>query len=195
MGSRVVTALALDHADVLAAIAALHDVVPLRLGTLVSGRQALADLCEAQAGAMQRVLQAIGGCVEFGVRIVRQERDESQTDLVQEKPTDGRSYLRARADARGLKKRASESQSLFCASLVVRLEALAAVTALTSDASRMANSRLLDVACLVPRRGQQAFEQQVLAKQGEADGLSLALELTGPWPAYSFVAGSLAEVH
>jgi hypothetical protein len=182
---KTVTALALDHAHVLAVVSGAHDVAPLRLGTLVSGREALRELCEAQSGAAVRALRAIGGQVEFGLRALpAPEADRAP----QERPVDGRAYLRARSMERSGNARRSEAQRDFCASLADRIGAICRVRSLGSEAVRLAKGRLIDLACLVDRRRVDAFAEAVEAEAALAREQGISLETTGPWPPYSFVA-------
>jgi hypothetical protein len=190
--SETVTALALDHAHVLARIASVHDIVPLRLGTLVSGRGALLDLCETQAAPMREALEAVSGHVEFGVRLIASPEVRPKAT---ERPTDGRSYLRARSRERGADARFGEAQREYQATLAERLMALACVKSLDIGSASAGKGRALDAACLVERRGKDAFAEFVAREVLTARELSLSLQVTGPWPAYSFVAAPTARVN
>jgi hypothetical protein len=141
---------------------------------------------------MGRVLDVIGGCVEIGVRVVtrcdsRPVDHGRPSDPPRERPSDGRSYLRARALDRGGKARASEQARALCSSVLDALQTLAPVIATTTETAGLVNGRLLDVACLVERGGIKTVRACLDARSMDAEKLGLGIETTGPWPAYSFV--------
>jgi len=59
-----------------------------------------------------------------------------------------------------------------------------------ADDARGQGALLMNAACLVDRGRTAGFLSAVEAHEAEASRLGLDLKVTGPWPAYSFVAES-----
>src|SRR5438034_6114814 len=89
-----VTILARAHHRILQTAAVVTDVVPIRLGTLVSGPAGARDLLTREAGRFADRLAAIRNAVEFAVRILPSPGPTRQVSRMQ--TGSGRDYLRAR---------------------------------------------------------------------------------------------------
>jgi hypothetical protein len=133
--------------------------------------------------------------VEFSVRILQHPEVREIPNEQGERPLDGRSYLRSKALARGMKGRTSENQDGFCSLLLDELQALATVTNFSSDAVRFSKGRLVDLACLVERGRIADFESHLASRVSDAIKVFMTLEVTGPWPAYSFVTKPSARMN
>jgi hypothetical protein len=59
------------------------------------------------------------------------------------------------------------------------------------EASGRRTEMVLNGAYLVEDAAQERFREQVDALQAQFAPLGLVLELTGPWPAYNFVGGTI----
>ena len=90
--------LAMAHHLILQAATAVTDVVPIRLGTLVSGPAGARDLLTREASRFADHLAAIRNSLEFAVRILPARGPARQALPIA--ASNGRQYLRARRDER-----------------------------------------------------------------------------------------------
>jgi hypothetical protein len=176
-----VSALAVAHHRILQAAVMNADVVPIRLGTVVTGPAGARNLLTREAGRFADHLAAIHGAVEFGVRILPVPGAARQVSQIQ--AGSGRDYLRARRDQRAHSRPAIVDTALQ--QLALRAQAMR---------ERQLRPRpgqpppLADAAFLIDRRKLAAFIECAarIERRFAADGLGL--DLLGPLPAYSFVA-------
>jgi hypothetical protein len=166
--------LARRHDAVVRAVFEHHPVLPLRFGTILRDEAAAVRLLADHHDEASASLDRVEGHREWGVR-ARLPRPEKPAEA----PTDGMSgteYLAMRRDR-------------LAAAARTRRDGTSAATTLHEALSRHAretvhrdtSTPLLDAAYLVSVDAEQAF----LAEAGRHD--ELAVEVTGPWPPYSFV--------
>jgi hypothetical protein len=178
---------ALAHEAVIEHFARAGTSVPLKLFTLFSSAQrALAHVKEDRE-RLERVLDRIAGCVEWGVR-VRFDGSRAQEVLTAEAGTGG--------DGSGTgfllrKKREKDASRNLSARL--RAEADTAFDELSRQAAgavrrdpAVSDGLLLDAAFLVPETRAAGFEAAVERCAARLGGQACELTLTGPWPPYNF---------
>ena len=187
-----VSRIALAHEAVVEHFAALPGVtvIPMKLFTMFSNvERALAGM-RGQRAELKRVFARLEGCEEWGVRVLRSERQKAATATT--RPSTGTAFLaarkRARDDARTAMLAAATAADAVYASLA---EIAAEHRRRTSEAPGVV-APLLDAAFLVPTRRRARFQSaaQKVARQVSETGAQMTL--TGPWPPYNFV-GSLEE--
>jgi hypothetical protein len=158
------TADALHHGLVVEALLdCAESVLPVRFGERFGDAAALAAAVAPRLRTLERALAALAGCVEIGVRVLRED------DGVPE-AADGASYMRARAESeaaiaglhRTLRDRAKDS--------------------VASGPLRLRH----DTGYLVRRGDVSAFAREV--DRYAAAHPELTLLCTGPWAPYSFAA-------
>jgi hypothetical protein len=187
-----VSRIALAHEAVVEHFAALPGttVIPMKLFTMFSSVDRARAEMRGRGAELRRVFARLEGCEEWGVRVLRGERQKPSTAAT--KPSTGTAFLAARKQVRD-ETRATISAAATAADAVY--ESLAEIAAdhrrRTSEAPG-AIAPLLDAAFLVPTRRRARFQSaaQKVAQQVSATGAQMTL--TGPWPAYNFV-GSLEE--
>ena len=165
-------------------------VIPMKLFTMFSSvERVIAEMRGRRARTEAGVLR-LEGCEEWGVRVLRGERQQPSTTAA--KPASGTAFLaarkRARADAR-----AATSAAATAADAVYRsLADIAAEHRRRTSETPGAVAPLLDAAFLVPTRRRARFKSaaQKVAQQVLETGAQMML--TGPWPPYNFV-GSVEE--
>ena len=187
-----VSRIALAHEAVVEHFSALPGttVIPMKLFTMFSNvERALAGM-RGQRAELKRVFARLEGCEEWGVRVLRSERQKAATATT--RPSTGTAFLaarkRARDDARTAMLAAATAADAVYASLA---EIAAEHRRRTSEAPGVV-APLLDAAFLVPTRRRARFQSaaQKVARQVSETGAQMTL--TGPWPPYNFV-GSLEE--
>lgn len=158
----------LAHADVVERLAALNDaVLPARYPGRYDDEAALAAAVRERAPQLDEALGRVRGCVELGVRVLREEAGGKAA-------TSGADYMRRRlAEVNEAEALAAEVDTAVAA---CTREATKAVTA-TADL-------VLSAAYLVSRTEVDAFRAAV-DRVAEAHR-DLAFVCVGPWPPYSF---------
>jgi hypothetical protein len=178
---------ALAHEAVVEHFARAGTAVPLKLFTLFSSdERALAHIREDRE-RLERVLDRIAGCVEWGVRIRFDEsraREVLAAEAGQDGDGTGTSFLLR-------KKREKEASRTLAARL--RAEADTAFGELSQPAAGAVrrdpagpDGLLLDAAFLVPEARAADFEAAVERCAARLGTQACELTLTGPWPPYNF---------
>ncbi len=181
--------LARGHDTVVRAAVTAGPVLPLRFGTVVTDEDGARRLLREHAAVARERLDRIGDAREWGVRLVRSLSEEQPVPVAaREGRTDlsGTEFLARRRQA--LQEREDAEQNARTAAQVLE-EALAPpVTEAMRRGGAPGSSLLLDVAYLVPPATEAAFLAETERLGGELRPRGLALEVTGPWPPYSFAA-------
>ena len=158
----------LRHAQVVEALMRRSTaILPAQLGRAFRDEHQLAAAIEEQAAQLERSLERVRGCVEFGLRVTKgaAEAPESGT---------GAGYMYARLE-----------QVRVQDDLVERLHEPLARLARETTLQRRAGG--VTAAYLVARDDVRAFEAEA-ARLEHADGVTVVC--TGPWPPYSFATGA-----
>jgi hypothetical protein len=181
--------LARGHDTVVRAAVTAGPVLPLRFGTVVADEDGARRLLREHSAVARERLDRIGDAREWGVRLVRSlSEDEPVPVAAREGRADvtGTEFLARRRQA--LQEREDAEQTARTAAQALE-EALAPhVTEALRRGGAPGSSLLLDVAYLVPPRAEAAFLAETERLGGELRPGGLALEVTGPWPPYSFAA-------
>jgi hypothetical protein len=180
--------LARGHDAVVRAAADAGPVLPLRFGTVVPDDDAARTLLRTHATSAGEQLRRIGTAREWGVRLLRTLAPGAEPALAggaQRAELSGTEYLSRRREAL----HREENLTRAAAECAERLQdALAGhVTESLRRGGAPGSSLLLDMAYLVPTETEAAFLGQVQHLTEALEPRGLALEVTGPWPPYSFV--------
>jgi NADH dehydrogenase/NADH:ubiquinone oxidoreductase subunit G len=163
-------------------------VVPMKLFTLfTSDERALA---EVRAGwkRVAAVIKRLGKHEEWGVRLVFDDARAPKDDQTVSAAS-GRGYLLAKRQLHSATAKHSAAMRKIAGGVLKTLRPIArdvqqrAVTAPDEGRSRL----LLDAAFLVPRAKADRFRKLVETRATKIAADGYALQLTGPWPPYSFV--------
>ena len=171
-------------------MSAADAVVPLKLFTLFSNDERALAQIRSGWKQVESAIKRLNKHEEWGVRLVFDESRAPSAADAAEAPS-GRNYLIAKRAQQAASARHSTAMRKVAADVLKSLRPLSrdvkqrAITAPPESRSRL----LLDAAFLVPRAKAPRFRKSVeqRAKKIAADGY--ALQLSGPWPAYSFVEG------
>ncbi|MEM7629565.1 MAG: GvpL/GvpF family gas vesicle protein [Planctomycetota bacterium] len=165
--------------------------LPVGFASLFSGDAAIERTLTIHAAEIRRHFEHTSGCEEWSVRLMgdRAAIVERELDTLVGDAGTGAGYLARRR----LHPRAQGRADAWCLERADRLlEALADVVVEASERPVVSARRddgtdaLTHDALLVPAREQGAFEARLeaIAPELEADGLDI--ELSGPWPVFSF---------
>jgi hypothetical protein len=181
-----VAAAAVAHHQILCELAVATDVVPIRIGTVVSGPAAAQDRLAAGADGFRSALRMVGGLVEYLlVATILVRADEPP-------PADG-NWLRSRSAmitaGRDRLKSTDEAMRQFAS-------AVAAEASLVESRRRKVREEpdrvRQEATFLVDRARTAAFEAVARPALEGLAGPILAFDMQGPWPAYSLAQGELA---
>lgn len=180
--------LARRHDEVIRSVFEHGPVLPLRFGTVVADEDAARRLLEDHATAARERLAHLDTHREWGVRLSRDAAavDQDDDDRAARREMTGTSYLASRREAL----QRSQGEERQAAALTARVEQ--ALSEHAVDVARRGggpgSGLLADLAYLVPDVAEDAFVDAAEGLRGEAAADRLVLELTGPWPPYSFAS-------
>ena len=182
------------HHYVVEAAARLFPLLPVRLATVYSGEAALCAVLADRHGELLDALRRVGGRVEWGVKAYAAEQAEAAASpaagpAVESGP--GLAYLRRRRDqlAAGREAQASAVSGARAVHAGLAGKAAAAVVRPPQSAqlSKVRLPMLLNAAYLLDASDGTSFTAAVAAEATAHP--ELRVELTGPWPPYSFAGG------
>jgi Gas vesicle synthesis protein GvpL/GvpF len=160
-----------QHEEVVEALMADRDLLPVRYGTRLEDEAAVAHAVEDRRDELAAALDRVRGAVELSVRAMPTGARRSEPALAT--ASSGADYLRMRA-------RADESNERTARALHDPLSALA-----RSSVQRAPRSpEIFRAAYLVERDAVERFAAEVARLEAASAGLSILC--TGPWPPYSF---------
>lgn len=181
-----VGAIAAAHETVVEHASAAGTVVPMKLFTIFSSDERAAAHVQKTKRTLDRVVRRIGGCQEWGLRILLDEKARPKPPP--KRPSSGTGFLLAKREQQAASRSLVEDAKTEVEDLYDRLERAARGAVKRPPPSReLAGRVLLDAVFLVPQTGAKKFKSTVastakgLAKEG------FHVSLSGPWPAYSFV--------
>lgn len=190
----------LSHASLLDRLAATGPVLPVRFGTVLASPEAVAtDFLAPRHDAFLRALETLADRAQFTVR-ARYRQEEILREVVTEDPRVSRLREQASGAWEGHAGQAAKLRmgEMVASAVAAKREAdtatlVAAVRPYaTTTVVRMSRSvdadQVADVACLVPRSGQDAFVAAVeVLGAGWQD--RVRLRLLGPMAPYEFAEG------
>ncbi|NUT47777.1 MAG: GvpL/GvpF family gas vesicle protein [Saccharothrix sp.] len=189
----------LEDLDWLARVARAHDavvvalprpVVPFRLATVYFDDDRVAELLHERGAGFRATLARLAGCSEWGVKITLDVSAPRSAAPVPTSGGPGMAYLSRRREERRARDRVDEVAARHAREIHAALAALAGDArlhrphgaALTGTDRQM----ILNGAYLVPDRAGREFARAAADHGDRHEGLEL--EVTGPWPAYSFTS-------
>jgi len=180
---------AVAHEAVIASLLARSDaIVPMKLFTIFASDDRALEQTRSDWTRIERVLRRVTDQVEWGVRLSVDERRQSKSSKAG-RAASGIDYLRAK---RRIHAAAAEQARDHRRHVTATLRALSAVATdarpreivnTSGDKRRL----LMDAAFLVPRRRAVRFRTTVKRHARELARSGYQVQLTGPWPPYSFV--------
>jgi Gas vesicle synthesis protein GvpL/GvpF len=179
------------HHDVIRAVAGPRPVLPSRLATVYEDDSGVRTALREHRGAFAAALERVGGRQEWGVKAYRQRVDHAATSEPgppKDPAGSGTAYLRRRQEALSAQESSRKSIMAGAETLYAQLSALAVSVRrhrpqdpqLSGDDRWMA----LNAAYLVDDDQAETFAEEVAALARTLP--ELAVEVTGPWPPYSF---------
>jgi hypothetical protein len=191
------------HERVLDQVLSQVAVVPMRLCTIYRSESQVRDLLEREHDVFADALRRLEGKTEWGVKLIAepdalQRAADDEEGGVEETETDlsaGAAYLREKSRAARRRETADHVAELWAQDVHERV-AVHAVEALLNplqnpEVSGHTGDMLLNGVYLVDDRAADAFHSAVGELATEYEPRGARVELTGPWPPYNFVKGSI----
>ncbi|HEX9040718.1 MAG TPA: GvpL/GvpF family gas vesicle protein [Trebonia sp.] len=202
-----------EHHYVIDAATRLFPLLPVRLATVYTGDAAVSAALTERGGQLRDALRRVGGRVEWGVKAYAAQHepegpneaegpDEAKSADADGEPAGGSAQPRTEggvglAYLRRRRAQLTAARETKTAAVTGAQEVHAELTAKAADArlhppqspqlSGVRQPMLLNAAYLLDAAGSVAFTAAV---GGQATAHpELRVELTGPWPPYSFVGG------
>jgi len=171
-----------------AVIATLPTVVPIRLATVYRDDARVREVLEQRAADFHRALRRVTGRTEWGVKVFAVP--EPVPAAASARPESGTAYLARRRAALSRRERLEQRAAEQARDVHIGLAALAVAScdhplqnrALAGEHTRMVRN----LAYLVADDRAPAFADAVTACDQRSD--AIRVQLTGPWPPYSFAA-------
>jgi hypothetical protein len=175
-------------------------IIPLRLCTIYRGEDHVREMLEREQAVFRDALSRLEGKTEWGVKLIA-EPGALEAALAEDEPEDagevspGVAYLKSRGREAKERERIDDLANAWAAEAHDRL-ANAAVEALLNplqnpEVSGHVGEMLLNGVYLVEDAGMDAFMAEIEALVNSFDDRGVSVEMTGPWPPYNFVKGSI----
>ena len=182
------------HHRVIDAVAQQGPLVPMRLATVYSGDARIAAMLTERGADFRSALRRISGHKEWGVKAYTDRQPEASHDSAVPAGTSrpgggaGAAYLQRRRDQLTAQKNARRDTLASAETIHAELSRYAAETRLHApQAPQLTGTKtpmILNAAYLLDSARGEDFAAAVAALAGQHPGLRI--ELTGPWPPYSF---------
>jgi gas vesicle protein GvpL/GvpF len=165
-------------------------VIPMKLFTMFSSMEKAVEEVGHGRATIERAMKHIAGSEEWGIRIARKPGAPSPAAPGRtSRPASGAAFLTARKEAR------DATASLRMAALAAADAAFDRLGRHAKDARRRerrqepgANPPVLEAAFLVAAGARARFKAEARRQAAACAAAGAELILTGPWPAYNFVA-------
>jgi hypothetical protein len=171
------------HEQVVEALLDPGPVLPMRFGSIFSGRDALGAMLEGNGAALTELLHALRGRVELGVTV---RARVAPPDTGQAAARSGRDYLRRRQEELMASRQAADTSAALADGIHRALAAAAERAAVL--ASRRSDPDVVLTAAYLVRHESAADFCRNAEEVGRAHVPACAVEVTGPWPPYSFTS-------
>ena len=182
--------LARRHDEVIRAVFEHGPVLPLRFGTVVADEDGARRLLDEQETSARRRLAHVATHREWGVRLSQDDSAEPQEEpdhaAERRREMTGTSYLASRREALQESQRAEQQTAALVAHAEEALDEHA--VDVVRRGGGPGSALLTDLAYLVPDSREDSFLTAAKRLRGEVAREGLLLELTGPWPPYSFAS-------
>lgn len=164
-------------------------VIPMKLFTMFSSLdKAIEEVGEGRA-EIARAMKRIAGSEEWGVRVARLPPTPAATRGRAQPPASGAAFLAARKEAR------DATATARAAAIAAADEAFTRLGRHAREASRRerrqepgSNPPVLEAAFLVTSAARARFKAEARRQAAACASAGAEMSLTGPWPAYNFVA-------
>jgi Gas vesicle synthesis protein GvpL/GvpF len=187
------------HETVLDQIRAHATVIPMRMCTMYRSEAGVREMLRREADALRQAIDHLEGKAEWGVKgFANAGHTANGVASEQEAAADearGAAYMRQRRDERDQREQIRQELEEAVTEIHDRLCTLAGdghvLPPQRPEVSGHAGDMVLNGVYLVSDDDRERFHAEVQVLEAEFAPLGVELELTGPWPAYNFVPGTM----
>jgi hypothetical protein len=186
-----VEATARAHEGVLDRACEQTTVIPMRMCTVYRTEDGVREMLRRETDAFEEALEHLAGKAEWGVKaFVSLDGDEAGGDAAT-----GAAYMERKRTERERRQRALDAAEAAASTIQARLSIAAddanVIPLQRPEASGHAGAMVLNSVYLVADDTRSHFHEEVRALQDEFGPDGIEIILTGPWPAYNFVPGTI----
>jgi hypothetical protein len=186
-----VEATARAHEGVLDRVSEQVTVIPMRMCTVYRTEGGVREMLHRESDALSDALEHLRGKAEWGVKaFISLDGDVHDADA-----SSGTAYMDRKRTERERRQRALEMAEEAVAVVHDRLSSEAGDAQLIPlqrpEASSHAGQMILNAVYLVADETLEPFHDEVRALRAEFESQGIELAVTGPWPAYNFVPGTI----
>lgn len=186
------------HERVLEQVGSEHTLIPMRMCTVYRSSSGVLEMLGREADALGAALEQLDQKAEWGVKVFGDRNAGMPMVAAGREPADdrqGTQYLRNRLHERDEQRELNAGVETACQEIHRRLSTIA-VDALVSapqrpEVSGHAGEMVLNGVYLVHDNDRDRFSSAVDVLRSKFATLALDVVLTGPWPAYNFVPGTI----
>lgn len=194
-----VEATARAHEGVLEQTRAQVTVIPMRMCTVYRREDAVREMLRRESATLGEALGYLEGKTEMGVKAfatgARRTEPEPAAEPRPDGPRAGAAYMQRRQRERDLAEESAQRLEEAREEIHTRLSALAydglLVPPQRPEATGRQEDMILNGVYLVEDDALEQFRREVAELEETFAAAGLELELTGPWPAYNFVPGTM----
>jgi hypothetical protein len=194
-----VETIARAHEEVLDQIRAQMTVIPMRMCTVYRTEKRVHEMLRRESEALREAVDHLEGKTEWGVKVFadprRVGRGATGPGTVDEDAARGAAYMDRKRRQREEQERAIELIDEAVGQIHQRLCSVASdglvVPPQRPEASGHSGDMILNGVYLVQDAARAKFDQELHELQAQFGELGMELELSGPWPAYNFVPGTI----
>ena len=180
-----------EHEAVVEHVASGVTVVPMKMFTLFASDERAIEHVTKMKKTLDRVVERIAGCDEWGLRILFDEAEATRLAAEQaraSKPTSGTSFLERKKKQQDVRRSLNASAAEEVDGLYDALGKIAKRSVRRAAPNReLAGRVLLDAVFLLPKKEVKRFQKTVGVTAEALAERGFHVALTGPWPAYSFI--------
>jgi hypothetical protein len=177
-----------DHHTVVTVVSQRTATAPVRLATIFHDDRRVAGLLDDHGDQIRQALAQVAGHAEWGVKVYGDPRPKPLESVSTEANGPGAAYLRQRDRQRRSAEQAAQRLSAHAGRIHDRLAARAAAVRMhrPQDPRLSGHSGVMlsNTAYLVADQASAAFTTTAEHLSATLDDVQI--EVTGPWPAYSF---------
>lgn len=190
------------HEAVLDSALAATTLVPMRLCTIYTGEEQVREMLDREGPVFEDALGRLEGKTEWSVKLIAQPGALTRGASAGPAPADeeaglsrGAAYMRGKRDEAQAREEAAGLAEDWADRVHQRVAAISAEALLNPlqnpEVSGHSGEMLLNGVYLVDDADEEAFREAVTALSDEFGHLGASVELSGPWPPYNFVKGSI----
>jgi hypothetical protein len=180
---------ALAHEGVVEYLARRGPVVPMKLFTIFHNDERAIDHVARARGTLDRAFRRIADAAEWSVRVFRSETAAGSPRGAIAAARSGAEFLREKKRERDTARARVVAAASAAETAHRALKKIARGSVVKPPMEGEAGARLIvDAAYLVPNDRRAAFRTEATRQAGRCRRAGCTLTLTGPWPAYHFIA-------